>query len=132
MQIPCVKGLKYRANLGLDFNQNNGGNYTGQGVNSINLLTPSTAGVSNSQNFHWTLENLLTYDRTFGGKHSINAVALYSAEQNRYNRSSMSARCLWTSDTRSADPSSPTARSARALRRGSALANALDNARPGF
>ncbi|HEU4903693.1 MAG TPA: SusC/RagA family TonB-linked outer membrane protein, partial [Flavisolibacter sp.] len=92
VQIPWVKGLKYRANLGLDFNQNNGGNYTGQGVNSINLLTPSTAGVSNSQNFHWTLENLLTYDRTFGGKHSINAVALYSAEQNKYNRSSMSAK----------------------------------------
>lgn len=92
VNIPWVKGLKYRTNLGLDFIQNNGGNYTGQGVNSTNILTPSSAGVSNSQTYHWTIENLLTYDRTFAQKHNLNVVALYSAEQNKYNRSSMSAR----------------------------------------
>jgi hypothetical protein len=37
------------------------------------------------------LENLLTYDRTFG-KHKINAVGLYSAEGNRYISSYMSAK----------------------------------------
>ena len=91
VKIPWVEGLKYRANLGLDFIQNNNGNYTGVGIGSATATTPSTAGVSNSQTYHWTLENLITYDRSFG-KHSFNAVALYSAEQNKFNSSSMSAR----------------------------------------
>jgi TonB-linked SusC/RagA family outer membrane protein len=92
VKIPGIEGLKYRANLGLDFIQTNNGNYTGVGIGSATATTVSTAGVSNSQTYHWTLENLLTYDRTFSEKHNINVVALYSAEQNKYNNSSMSAR----------------------------------------
>lgn len=91
IKIPGVEGLKYRANLGLDFIQSNNGNFTDVGIGSSTATTPSTAGVSNSQTYHWTIENLLTYDRTFG-KHNINAVALYSAEQNKFNSSSMTAR----------------------------------------
>lgn len=92
VKIPWVTGLKYRSNLGLDFNQNNGGNFTGAGVGDKNPATPSTAGISNSHTYHWVLENMLTYDRSFAGKHRVNAVALYSAEQSKYNRSAMSAR----------------------------------------
>jgi TonB-linked SusC/RagA family outer membrane protein len=92
ISIPWVEGLKYRTNLGLDFIQNNGGNFTAQGVNNVNANTPSSASISNSQTYHWTVENLLTYDRTFNQKHTVNVVALYSAEQNRYNRSAMAAR----------------------------------------
>ncbi|MEP7144471.1 MAG: TonB-dependent receptor [Ferruginibacter sp.] len=92
VKIPRVEGLKYRANVGIDFIQNNNGNYTGVGVNSTTAGTPSTAGVSNSQTYHWTIENLLSYDRTFATKHTINVVALYSTEQSRYNSSSMSAK----------------------------------------
>ncbi|RYY49501.1 MAG: SusC/RagA family protein, partial [Chitinophagaceae bacterium] len=97
LSIPGIEGLKYRTNLGLDFIQNNTGNFTGQGINTVNASTVSTAGISNSQTYHWTLENLLTYDRTVG-KHSFNAVALYSAEQNKYNRSAMSVRDIPSSD----------------------------------
>ncbi|WP_029286687.1 TonB-dependent receptor [Pedobacter sp. R20-19] len=92
VKIPWVEGLKYRANLGLDFIQSNNGYYTGVGVGSATATTVSTAGVGNQQTYHWTLENLLTYDRTFSEKHNINVVALYSAEQNKFNSSSMSAR----------------------------------------
>jgi hypothetical protein len=46
----------------------------------VNAAAPSSAGKGNNQTYHWALENLLTYDRTFG-KHKINAVALYSAEE---------------------------------------------------
>lgn len=92
ISIPWVEGLKYRTNLGLDFIQNNGGNFTAQGVNNVNATTPSTASISNSQTYHWTVENILSYDRTFNQKHTLNVVALYSAEQSRYNRSAMAAR----------------------------------------
>lgn len=92
VKIPWVEGLKYRANLGLNFIQSNNGNYTGMGVNSTTLTTPSTAGVSNSQTYNWAIENILSYDRTFAKKHNVNVVALYSAEQTKYNSSSMSAK----------------------------------------
>jgi TonB-dependent starch-binding outer membrane protein SusC len=86
-----LKGLKYRLNVGLDYRTSNSGNYTGVGVFNYNAAAPSSAGKGNNQTYHWVLENLLTYDRTFG-KHKINAVGLYSAEQNRYISSYMSAR----------------------------------------
>jgi TonB-linked SusC/RagA family outer membrane protein len=76
----------------LDYIQSNNGNYTGVGINSTTPTTVSTAGVSNSAQYHWAVENLLTYDHTFAKKHNINVVALYSAEQTRYNSSSMSAK----------------------------------------
>jgi TonB-linked SusC/RagA family outer membrane protein len=93
VKAPFLNGLKYRINLGLDYIQSNNGAYTGPGVgDGLNPNTVSTASVDNRHTYHWTVENLLTYDRTFAGKHSVNAVALYSAEQNRYNRSNMAAR----------------------------------------
>ncbi|WP_204743128.1 MULTISPECIES: SusC/RagA family TonB-linked outer membrane protein [Chitinophagaceae] len=93
VQIPYVKGLKYRANVGLNYTQSNNGSYTGAGVgDALNPNTPSGASVDNRYTYHWTVENLLTYDRVFAGKHSVNAVALYSAEQQKFTRSNMAAR----------------------------------------
>ena len=91
LSVPWVKGLKYRINVGADFVQNNNGNYTGQGINNVNPLTISSGGISNSQTYHWTVENLLTYDHNFAQKHNLNVVGLYSSEQNKFNSSSMSA-----------------------------------------
>ncbi|THU40330.1 TonB-dependent receptor [Niastella caeni] len=92
VKAPFLNGLKYRVNLGLDYIQTNNGAYTGAGVgDALNPNTASAASVDNRHTFHYVLENLLTYDRTFG-KHSFNAVALYSVEQNKYNRSNMAAR----------------------------------------
>lgn len=90
--IPGVEGLKYRANLGLNYRQSHGGAYTGQGINTVNETTPSTASISNAQTVDWTIENLLMYDRTFAGKHNVNLVGLYSASENTYNRSRIAAR----------------------------------------
>lgn len=98
VKIPWVEGLKYRANLGLDFIQSNNGNFTGMGINSTTVTTPSTANVSNEQTYHWTIENILTYDHTFAQKHSLNLLALYSAEQNKFNSSSMSAKDIPVED----------------------------------
>lgn len=92
VKLPFIEGLKYRINLGLDYIQSNNGAYTGVGVgNADNPNSLSSASIDNRLTYHWTAENLLNYDHTFGSKHTINAVALYSAEQQKYNRSSMSA-----------------------------------------
>jgi TonB-dependent starch-binding outer membrane protein SusC len=92
VKLPFLDGLRYRVNLGLDYIQTNSGAYTGQGVgDGLNPTTQSTASVDNRNTYHWTLENILTYDHTFAKKHNINVVALYSAEQSKYTRTNMSA-----------------------------------------
>ena len=93
VKLPFLEGLKYKINLGLDYIQSNNGAYTGQGVgDGLNPNTASSASIDNRLTYHWTLENLLSYDHTFSGKHTVNAVALYSAEESKYNRSNMSAQ----------------------------------------
>jgi TonB-linked SusC/RagA family outer membrane protein len=92
LKIPGVEGLKYRINLGVNYRQSQGGSYTGQGINAVNPTTVSTASTSNSVTTDYTVENILSYDRTFGGKHNINALALYSASSNIFNRSQINAR----------------------------------------
>lgn len=92
VKIPGIEGLKYRANLGLNFRMSNGGSFKGQGINEVNPNTTSSASISNSLTTNWTIENLVTYDRTFAKKHRVNAVAMYSAEQTTYNKSAVSAR----------------------------------------
>ncbi|WP_428232531.1 SusC/RagA family TonB-linked outer membrane protein [Flavobacterium sp.] len=92
VKIPGVEGLKYRANIGLNFRMTDSGSYTGEGVFSATPTTPSTANIGHSLTTNWVIENLLTYDRTFSEKHKINVVGLYSAEQTSFNSSSVSAR----------------------------------------
>ncbi len=92
VQIPWIEGLKYRLNTGLNFRNTNSGNYTGEGVFSNNPTTLSTAGINNSLTTSWVIENILTYDRTFGGKHNLGFTALYSAQEDRFNSSSVGAR----------------------------------------
>ncbi|MDO4164473.1 MAG: TonB-dependent receptor [Bacteroides sp.] len=88
---PWVEGLKYRINLGLNFRHTNGGAFTGEGVNSSSSSTPSTASISNTLTTNWTVENVLSYDRTFADKHRLSLVGMYSAEQTVYNKSAVSA-----------------------------------------
>jgi TonB-dependent starch-binding outer membrane protein SusC len=91
VKIPGVEGLKYRANIGLNYRQSNYGNYVGQGVFSGNASTLSSAAITNEHTLNWAIENLLTYDRTFAEKHMFNVVVLYSSEQTTYYKSHVSA-----------------------------------------
>ncbi len=90
VKIPWIDGLKYRLNVGLNYRQVNTGSYTGEGVFSSTPSTPSSAEITNEHTTDWTVENLLTYDHSFG-KHKISAVGLYSTEQTQYNKSDISA-----------------------------------------
>jgi len=91
IKIPGVEGLKYRTNIGANFNFSNHGTYSGVGVMSATPTTPSNASLTNSYSTDWTVENMLTYDRVFAQKNRVNAIALYSAEQDFYNSTYISA-----------------------------------------
>jgi len=97
-KIPGIEGLKYHVNMGLDFMQDNNGSYTAEGIGSNNPATESTASISNSHTYHWIIENQLNYDRVFADKHRVNAVALYSVEQNTNFNSGTSAKSIPSPD----------------------------------
>jgi len=90
IKIPGVEGLSYRVNLGLNYWTLNRGQYQGYGVFSNNETAQSTAHWQQQNNTNWTVENLLTYDKTFN-KHHINLTALYSAEQTQQTQTQIDA-----------------------------------------
>ena len=93
VEMPWVKGLKYRINLGLNYRSTKQGSFTGEGVNDGgNPNNPSAASLLHNENINWAVENLITYDRTFNDKHNVNVVGMYSAEQTRFTQSYMSGR----------------------------------------
>ena len=92
LRAPWIEGLSFKQTVGLNYRSNKNGNFTGKGVNSFNVANPNNGGIGQYENKNWTLESLLTYDRTFAEKHHLNAVAMYSAEQTTYIQNGLSAR----------------------------------------
>lgn len=74
-----VKGLKYRANVGLDFHSKQDYLFSASEANNGNSNKASNA---TQQTFDYTIENLLFYDRTFG-KHTLGVTLLQSIERNQ-------------------------------------------------
>ncbi|OIV39988.1 SusC/RagA family TonB-linked outer membrane protein [Flavobacterium johnsoniae] len=97
VKIPGVDGLKYRMNTGLNLRLSNSGYYEGQGVFDVNPTTISNASITNTLSTQWLIENLITYDKTFAQKHTVNFVGLYSNEQFTGNTSQISRNGI-TSD----------------------------------
>ncbi len=91
VKCPWIEGLSYRVNVGLNFTTSKNGRFTGTGVNNKDPEAINGAGISESQQRNWAVENLLTFDRVFAEKHNVNVVAMYSAEQTRYESSGASA-----------------------------------------
>ncbi len=89
LSIPRVEGLKFRTNVGLNLKYTQNGYYQGVGVFATAPTSASSASLSKQLYLNWAVENLLTYDRTFG-KHNINAVGLLSFERTQDHSSSVS------------------------------------------
>jgi len=79
-EVNLYDGLKYRLNVGLDFSDSKYGNYYGSNT-PFKDGGQNTAQVQNSDNLSYTLEHLLTYDKTFAQKHRLGVTAMYSVQQ---------------------------------------------------
>ena len=84
VQCPWIEGLSYRVNVGLNIRTSKNGNFTGTGVLNKDENAINSGGVGENQTYNYAVENILTYDRTFAEKHNLNVVAMYSAEETRY------------------------------------------------
>jgi TonB-dependent starch-binding outer membrane protein SusC len=85
-EITLMKGLKFKALFGADFNS--------QGVNNFSPATPSSGGrpfiltgYSAQKGLYsdYLAEYTLAYEKTFAEKHKINAVGGYTFQENRYS-----------------------------------------------
>ena len=92
LKAPFLEGLSFKQTVGLNYRSNKSGNFTGRGVNDFNEANPNSAGISQNETRNWATESLLTFDRTFAGKHHVNFVAMFSAEQTTYVQNGLSAR----------------------------------------
>lgn len=94
-EVNILDGLRYRINFGPDYRSYRNGVYN-DGA-SISRGGSSYAGYNGNYNFSWTLDNLLYYDKTFGD-HTIGATLLQTASKWKYEKFSMNAQNISTSE----------------------------------
>ncbi len=82
-QWNIIPGLKYRVNVGLDYSQDQSGTYMGPNTfyNNSTSLASASESVLNSEAYTYTIENLLTYDKTFAEKSRLTVTGLYSIQK---------------------------------------------------
>jgi len=84
VDFPFLKGLSYKLNTGIEYENTSRKTYSGRNVASgyeTNGLASNYSAISKN----YTVENILNYSREFG-KRSINATALYSSQSNEFDR----------------------------------------------
>jgi len=92
-EVDIINGLKYRANIGLDFYQDKIDGYSGPGtyVNSSLNQSQSTGNTRNTEYYQYTIENLLLYEKTIAEKHRLGLTGLYSVQKSASQSSFTSA-----------------------------------------
>ncbi|SEJ48757.1 TonB-linked outer membrane protein, SusC/RagA family [Dyadobacter sp. SG02] len=90
-EINILPGLKYRVNFGPDFSLSRAGRFIGAQTNDIKGGNPTAA--TNSQfGFNYTVENILTYGKTFNGGHNLNVTAVQSVQRDNFEYNNVSVQ----------------------------------------
>jgi TonB-linked SusC/RagA family outer membrane protein len=84
-----TKGLTYRFVVGPDFNFRRNGRFTGSQTNARRGADP-TGSVNEQSQFNYTIENILTYQKTFGQDHNLKVDVLQSFQKDKWEESSIS------------------------------------------
>jgi TonB-linked SusC/RagA family outer membrane protein len=83
VEVSLYKGLKYKFNSGVEIRNDSYNNYY-SGKTSFRVNQGGAAASNrNSNNTNYTIENLLTYDKTFLQKHKLNFTGLYSIQESK-------------------------------------------------
>ncbi|TLV04115.1 TonB-dependent receptor [Dyadobacter luticola] len=90
-EVNILSGLKYRVNFGPDFSLSRAGRFVGAQTNDIKGGNPTAA--TNSQfGFNYTLENILTYSKTFNNVHNLNVTAVQSVQHDNFEYNNVSVQ----------------------------------------
>ena len=86
LDINIMPGLKWTTTFGPDIRYYRRGEFRGSLTND-NRGGPGDAEIENIQNFGYTLENVLNYNKTINDKHSFGVTLLQSIQSSREERS---------------------------------------------
>ena len=84
-EVKIMDGLKYRVNFGPDFTIARWGRFIGAATNARKYGDPQ-ASSRNDVGFNWTLENIVTYNKTFAQKHNLAVTVLQSIQKDNFER----------------------------------------------
>lgn len=84
IDFPFLKGLSYKLNTGVEYDNTQRKTYYGLGT-ATGFEKKGSATNYNAIERNFTAENILSYSRDFG-KHSLNITALYSSQSHDYDR----------------------------------------------
>jgi TonB-linked SusC/RagA family outer membrane protein len=91
LDVNLTHGFKYRLNTGLQINPETLGRFYGS--NTLEQTgTPNQGYNYNGTGYDYTVEHILTYDKTIAKDHNINFTGLYSFEKNQTENNSVSYR----------------------------------------
>lgn len=90
-EVKIIEGLKYRINFGPDFAVERGGRFIGAQTNARKGGDPQAA-IYNQYGFNWTLENIVTYNKTFAAKHNLGITALHSVQRENFEANTISVQ----------------------------------------
>jgi TonB-linked SusC/RagA family outer membrane protein len=82
LEVGILEGLKFKLLAGVDLKYDTRGTFEGQFTNNVKNGAPR-ATYTNQSNTGYTVENLLTYNKSFGD-HSLMLTGLYSFQENNY------------------------------------------------
>lgn len=84
-ELQLSKNLKYRFNFGPDIRTFKLDNFRGTLTNERRLAPPSAA-LDNATNYNYTVENILTFDKSLG-RHNFNLTGVQSIQKDRFESS---------------------------------------------
>jgi TonB-linked SusC/RagA family outer membrane protein len=93
-EITIIDGLKYRLNVGLDYVQDEYNSYFGSDT-PFRGGAASLARIRNRDDWGYTIENILKYDKSFG-KHTIGLTGLFSFQEQESQRSGFEAQDVFS------------------------------------
>jgi len=82
-EVKILDGLKYRVNFGPDFTIARGGRFVGSLTNA-NKGGSSQATDNNQYGFNWTLENVVSYNKTFNKDHQLAITLVQSTQKENF------------------------------------------------
>lgn len=92
-EFKILEGLKYRINFGRDFTLARWGRFVGAATNARKFGDPQ-ASTRNDFGFNYTLENVLTYNKTFAQKHNLGVTLLQSIQRDNFERYSTDVQAV--------------------------------------
>ncbi|HAZ03388.1 MAG: hypothetical protein A2W90_00015 [Bacteroidetes bacterium GWF2_42_66] len=81
-EIKLPAGFKYRLNFGPDYQDGRTGNFNGSQGSRLGGTASASSSMFNQ--FHYTLDNLIYFDKTFKDIHRLGATLLQSSEEYKY------------------------------------------------